>query len=153
MVLMTTPYDVPPQPLIDALSGKLKERSGIQPPPWAAFVKTGVHREKAPVNREWWHGRVASVLRRVYLEGPVGVERLRGAYGGARDRGAAPDRAKKGSGSIVREALQQLEKEKLVENVKGQGRRVTPAGRALVDAAAFDAKKAVLPAIPALEKY
>jgi small subunit ribosomal protein S19e len=150
---MTTPYDVPPRPLLDTLAAKLKERAGVQPPPWAAFAKTGVHREKAPVDRDWWHGRVASVLRHVYLEGPVGVERLRGSYGGARDRGAAPDRARKGSGSIVREALQQLEKEKLVENVKGQGRRVTPQGRSFVDASAHEAKQKLLPSIPALGKY
>lgn len=150
---MTTPYDVPPAPLIEALSGKLRERPSITPPAWAPFVKTGVHREKAPVQRDWWHPRVAAVLRKVYLEGPIGVERLRGAYGGARDRGAAPDRAKKGSGSIIREALQQLEKEKLVENVKGVGRRVTPQGRALVDAAAYEAKQKLLPQLPALSKY
>jgi small subunit ribosomal protein S19e len=150
---MTTPYDVPPAPLIEALTGSLRERSHIKAPEWAPFVKTGVHREKAPVNRDWWHTRVAAVLRKVYLEGPIGVERLRGEYGGARDRGAAPDRAKKGSGSIIRDALQQLEKEKLVENVKGVGRRVTPQGRALVDKAAYEAKQKTLATVPALSKY
>ena len=150
---MTTPYDVPPGPLIEALAAKLREKPGIQPPDWARFVKTGVHREKAPVNRDWWHARVAAVLRKVYIEGPIGVERLRGEYGGARDRGAAPDRAKKGSGSILREALQQLEKEKLVENVKGMGRRVTPQGRALVDNTSHETKQKLLPQLPALQKY
>lgn len=150
---MTTPYDVPPQLLIDALAAKLRERPGVQAPAWATFVKTGVHREKAPVNRDWWHPRVASVLRRVYLEGPIGTERLRGAYGGARDRGAAPDRARKGSGSILREALQQLEHEKLVEGVKGEGRRVTPQGRSFVDAAAYEAKQRAVQQVPALAKY
>ncbi|HEV8359171.1 MAG TPA: 30S ribosomal protein S19e [Candidatus Thermoplasmatota archaeon] len=150
---MTTPYDVPPAPLIEALSAHLKERPSIQAPEWARYAKTGVHREKAPVNRDWWHTRVAAVLRKVYLDGPIGVERLRGEYGGSRDRGAAPDRAKKGSGSIIREALQQLEKEKLLENVKGVGRRVTPTGRALVDKAAYEAKQKLLPEIPALSKY
>lgn len=150
---MTTPYDVPPAPLIEALTAKLKERSHIKAPEWAPFVKTGVHREKAPVNRDWWHPRVAAVLRKVYLEGPIGVQRLRGHYGGARDRGAAPDRVRKGSGSIIRDALQQLEKEKLVENVKGEGRRVTPVGRALVDAAAYEAKQKVVQTVPGLAKY
>lgn len=150
---MTTPYDVPPAALIEALAAKLKERPAILPPEWAPFVKTGVHREKAPVNRDWWHPRVAAVLRKVYIEGPIGVERLRGEYGGARDRGAAPDRVRKGSGSIIRDALQQLEKEKLVENVKGQGRRVTPQGRGLVDKAAHEAKQKVMAQVPALGKY
>lgn len=150
---MTTPNDVPPALLIEALAAKLRERPHITPPAWAPFVKTGVHREKAPVDRAWWHPRVAAVLRKVYLEGPIGVERLRAHYGGARDRGAAPDRAKKGSGSIIRDALQQLEKEQLVENVKGEGRRVTPKGRALVDAASHEAKQKAVQTVPALSKY
>ncbi|MCA1813315.1 MAG: 30S ribosomal protein S19e [Halobacteriales archaeon] len=150
---MTTPYDVPPQMLIDALAVKLREHPGVQAPEWATFVKTGVHREKAPINRDWWHGRVASVLRRVYLDGPIGTQRMRGAYGGSRDRGAAPNSARKGSGSILREALQQLEKEKLVENVKGEGRRVTAQGRSFVDAAAYEAKQKAVEKIPALSKY
>lgn len=150
---MTTPHDVPPALLIEALAAKLRERPGLQPPPWAKYAKTGVHREKAPVNRDWWHVRVAAVLRKVYIDGPIGVERLRGAYGGARDRGSAPDRAKKGSGSIIREALQQLEKEKLVDNVKSEGRRVTPQGRKLVDDTAYEVKQKLVAQVPALSKY
>jgi len=150
---MTTPYDVPPAELIETLAQKLKERPGIKAPAWASYVKTGVHREKAPVNRDWWHRRVAAVLRKVYVDGPVGTERLRAEFGGARDRGSKPDRARKGSGSIAREALQQLEKEKLVEAVKAQGRRCTPAGQKLVDQASYEVKQKVVAKVPALAKY
>ncbi len=150
---MTTVHDVPADRLIPALAARLKERPNIKSPEWAAFAKTGVHREKPPADEDWWHARVAAVLRKVFVLGPIGTERLRAEFGGTRDRGAAPNRAKKGSGSIAREALQQLEAEGLVASVKGEGRKITPAGQKLLDGVAFDVKKTVVEAIPGLAKY
>ncbi|HVL47400.1 MAG TPA: 30S ribosomal protein S19e [Candidatus Thermoplasmatota archaeon] len=150
---MTTVQDVPAEPLIRNAAGKLKAIPSVKAPEWSAFVTTGIHREKPPVDKEWWHTRVAAVLRKVYLEGPIGTERLRAHFGGARDRGAKPNRAKAGSGSIAREALQQLEAAGLVENVKGEGRRVTAKGRSFMDNAAYEAKKELVATIPGLEKY
>jgi small subunit ribosomal protein S19e len=150
---MTTVQDVPAEPLIRTVAGKLKAIPQVKAPDWAPFVTTGIHREKPPVDRDWWHTRAAAVLRKVYIEGPIGTERLRALFGGARDRGSKPNRAKKGSGSIVREALQQLEAAGLVENVKGEGRRVTAKGRSFLDNSAFEVKKELVEAIPGLAKY
>lgn len=150
---MTTAFDVPPEHLIKALAAKLQALPSVKAPPWAPFAKTGVHREKGPAERDWWTKRTAALLRKVYVEGPVGVERLRAMYGGSRDRGSAPNRARKGSGSILRKALQQLEREGLVENVKGVGRRVTPKGRSLVDDTAHEVKRGLVAEMPALAKY
>ena len=150
---MTTVHDVPAERLISVAAGKLKENPGIAVPEWAPFATTGIHREKPPVQPDWWHTRVAAVLRKVYLLGPIGTERLRAEFGGTRDRGVRPNRAKKGSGSVVREALQQLEAAGLVQNVKGEGRKVTPAGQKLLDNCAFEVKKAVVETIPGLAKY
>ena len=71
----------------------------------------------------------------------------------SRDRGSKPNRAKKGSGSIVRESLQQLEKAGLVQSVKGEGRIVSAKGRSLLDNAAHEVRKTVQETIPALAKY
>ena len=79
---MTTVYDVPPNHLIDAVAEELKSSGKIEPPEWAAFAKTGVNKEMPPVNPDWWFVRCASVLRRIYIDGPVGVSRLRSYYGG-----------------------------------------------------------------------
>jgi len=62
---MTTPYDVPPDMLIKRAAEKLKEIKEIQPPAWANFVKTGRHTERPPLQKDWWHVRVAAVLRKV----------------------------------------------------------------------------------------
>jgi len=150
-VSMTTVYDVPADPLIRSVAGKLKDEKAVQPPAWAPFVTTGIHAEKPPVEADWWHVRTAAVLRKVYVMGPIGTERLRAEFGGSRDRGAKPNRAKKGSGSVIREALQQLEKAGLVENVKGEGRRVSARGRSLLDNTAHDVRKTV--EVAGLEKY
>lgn len=148
---MTTVYDVPAEPLIRAAAGKLKGEAAMTPPEWAPYVTTGIHTEKPPVDADWWHVRAAAVLRKVYLMGPIGTERLRSEFGGARNRGVKPNRAKQGSGSVIREALQQLEKGGFVENVKGEGRRVSAKGRSLLDNTAHEVRKTL--DVPGLEKY
>ncbi len=114
---MPTPYDVPANLLIQRLANYLKDEvDQITPPPWASVVKTSSHAQRPPQNADWWFTRCASVLRKVYLKGPVGIQRLRAEYGGRKDRGVRPEHARKGSGTIVRKALQQLEEAKLVKS-------------------------------------
>ncbi len=150
---MTTVYDVPANDLIAAAAKQLQKMDAIQAPEWAPYVKTGVHTEKPPVNEDWWHTRVAAVLRKVYMEGPIGTERLRAHFGGFRDRGSKPNRAVKGSGSIARKALQQLEAAGLVSSVQAQGRTASPEGRRLMDNAAHEARKQIEKQTPGLAKY
>jgi small subunit ribosomal protein S19e len=149
---MTTAYDVPANDLIPRLAEKLKENDNIQPPEWAAFAKTGVHKELPPVDSEWWYTRCAAVLRRIYMDGPIGVQRLRSVYGGKKNRGSNPSRKAKGSGSVAREVSQQLEEAGFVSQLKG-GRIVTPAGRSFLDNTASEVKADLVSAIPAMEKY
>ncbi len=148
---MTTVYDVPAEPLIKSVAAKLKSESAIAQPEWGAFVTTGIHTEKPPVDVDWWQIRAAAVLRKVYVLGPIGTERLRAEFGGPRDRGSKPNRAKKGSGSVIRESLQQLEKAGFVENVKGEGRRVSGKGRSILDNSAHEVRKTL--EVAGLEKY
>ena len=127
---MVTVYDVPPEKLIAKTAAQLKQMDTIQAPDWAEFVKTGMHTEKAPLQQDWWFTRTASVLRKVYLIGPVGSSRLAAEYGGFVDRGS---RAVKGSRAIARRCLIQLEKSGLVAKDKKNGRVITPKGQALLD--------------------
>jgi small subunit ribosomal protein S19e len=129
---MTTVYDVPADHLIRKVAEELKKRQEIKPPAWAAFAKTGVHKEMPPEDPDWWFIRAAAVLRRVYVDGPLGVERMRSFYGGNKNRGSRPNAFRKGSGSILRKALQQLEAAGLIAHDK-TGRRVSPAGMAFLD--------------------
>src|SRR3989344_4234133 len=79
---MATIYDVNPNKLISKAAEELKKLESIKPPVWAPFVKTGVHKERVPVEKDFWYKRSASVLRKVYILGPVGVNKLRVKYGG-----------------------------------------------------------------------
>ncbi len=129
---MTTVYDVPADHIIRRVAEELKKRKEITPPAWAAFAKTGVHKEMPPEDPDWWFTRAAAVLRRVYVDGPLGVERMRSFYGGNQNRGSRPNKFRKGSGSVLRKALQQLEAAGLIIHDK-TGRRVSPVGMAFLD--------------------
>ncbi|MEM3341197.1 MAG: 30S ribosomal protein S19e [Thermoplasmata archaeon] len=150
---MVTCYDVPPDKLIRAMAAKLKENEAFTPPEWADKVKTGVHKELPPMEKDWWHVRVAAILRKVYVLGPIGESRLSAKFGGVRDRRNAPNRARKGSGSITRKGLQQLEKAGFVETKKAKGRVVTSKGRSFVDNTAHEVFKELVKTNTELGKY
>jgi len=150
---MTTVYDVPAEALIRETASQLTKDKAMVAPEWAPFVKTGAHREKTPESEDWWHVRCAAILRKVYMKGPIGTERLAAEFGGYRDRGARPNRAVAGSGSIARKGLQQLESAGLLTNVKGRGRSISPKGQALLDNAAHVVKQKLVKEIPGLAKY
>jgi small subunit ribosomal protein S19e len=150
---MTTAYDVPADLLIKKTAQKLKKVEACQPPEWAPFVKTGIHKEKAPLDKDWWFTREAAILRKVYVHGPIGTMHLRAKFSGPRDRGSKPNRVSYGSGSIIRNALKQLEQAELVQTVKGKGREVTPKGRSLLDNTAREALQDIIKDNPELGKY
>ncbi len=151
---MTTVYDVPADILIDRLSKYLKENvREVRPPEWAAYVKTGSHVERAPHNPDWWYVRAASILRKLYIKGPIGVSRLRKLYGGRKRRGVKPAHFRKAGGSIIRHILQQLEEAGLAEKDGNKGRVLTPKGRSLLDAMAARIKRELEREIPELKAY
>ena len=124
-------YDVEISELIEKTSEELKKIEIIKAPDWAMFVKTGPSRERPPVELDWWYMRAASILRKVAVLGPIGVNKLRRKYGGMKNRGHSPDKYYKGSGKIIRIVLQQLEKAELIKATeKGvhKGKAITPKG-------------------------
>jgi len=125
-------YDVYPNDLIEKAAEELKKVDSIKAPEWARFVKTGVHKERSPDEEDWWHKRAAAVLRTVFVMGPIGVSKLRTKYGGKKRRGHKPAHFRKGSGSIIRKILQQLDKAgftKFAEKGVHKGRIVTKEGK------------------------
>ncbi len=151
---MPTPYDVPPSILIERLAKYLKDNvDAVSPPEWTPYVKTGVHVKREPQNPDWWYIRCASLLRKVYIKGPIGVEHLRSEYGGRKDRGTRPEHARKGSGAIIRKALQQLEEAGFIQTIRGRGRMVTPEGRKLLDSLSTEIKRKLEKVNQALAKY
>ena len=106
---MATVYDAPADKLIEAVAEDLKGNLKFKQPGWARFVKTGSNKERCPEDRNWWWVRAASVLRKLYINGPVGVSRLRVAYGSRKNRGHKPEKFRKGGGKIIRNILQEFD--------------------------------------------
>jgi small subunit ribosomal protein S19e len=151
---LTTPHDVPASKFIDKLAKYLKENiDEVQPLPWATVAKTGAHVEKQPQNPNWWYTRSASILRKVYIHGPIGTEKLRADYGGRKNRGSKPEHAIKAGGSNIRKILQQLETAGLIQTASPQGRKMTPKGRKLLQEIAQDLQKETVKTVPELRKY
>ena len=151
---MTTAYDVPADVLIDKLSEYLKENMReIQPPEWAGYVKTGSHVERVPQSPDWWYVRSASMLRKLYMNGPVGVSRLRKDYGGRKRRGVRPAHFAKAGGNIIRTILQQLEQAGLAQKDGIKGRNVSGKGRSLLDAMSTQIKRDLDRESPELQNY
>lgn len=130
---MSNVFDVAADELIPRIAEELKKSKEVTPPAWSSYAKTGAFKERRPTSDNWWFVRCASILRRLYVKGPTGVARLRTAYGGRKRRGVRPGHFARGSGSIIREALQQMEKAGLVEHEKGTGRRLSNKGRSFLD--------------------
>ena len=139
-----TVYDINPNILIEKAAEELKKIKEIQPPSWAKFVKTGVFKERPPLDKDWWYKRVAAIPRRLYIsKGPIGTSKLRTKYGGKKNRGYKPERYYIGSGSIIRKSLQQLEKAGfIIQAQKGvhKGRIVTPKGASFLNKLASQIK-------------
>ena len=156
---MTTYYDVPADLLIAGLSVKLKSYDKVSPPEWASQVKTGTHRERPPVQEDWWHTRAASVLRKVALKGPIGTNRISQEFGGSKDRGVKKNKAVAGSRNVARKILQQLsDSGLLVESLNtagnvNMGKIVSSEGHALLDEVAHSVRSEAEERYPGLEKY
>lgn len=151
---MPTPYDVPATLYIQHLAKYIKDNiDQVQPPPWAITAKTSSHTSRQPEDPDWWFTRAASILRKTYTHGPIGIEKLRSEYGGRHRKGAIREHARKGGGANIRKILQQLEVAGLIETTKGKGRSITREGRRTLDKLAADVKEQLGKTRPELKKY
>jgi small subunit ribosomal protein S19e len=152
--ILLTPNDVPAPKLIERLAKHMKQNiDQLTPPSWANIVKTGAHVEKQPQNPDWWYIRCASLLRKIYVHGPIGLEKLRADYGGGKGFTVTPNHVAKAGGAILRKALQQLEAAGLIQTSKPHGRRVTREGRRLLQEMAEEISRELVKQLPELEKY
>lgn len=140
---------------VEELARYLKENYGdvIKPPEWAFYAKISSYKEGVPDDPDWWYKRCASLLRKLYVHGPVGIERLRTAYSGWKNLGHRREHFGKAGGSAIRKALQQLEAAGLVMKVEGEGRALTPRGVSLLERVASKLFKQLAVERPELAKY
>lgn len=138
---MATIYDANAGKLIEKASEELKKLT--KTPSWTKYVKTGAGRERPPVEKDWYYKRLASILRKIYVLGPIGVNRLKIKYGNRKNMGVAGERVYRGSGKIIRTCLQQLEKLELIKKIekgKHKGKIITNKGKSFLDKLAKQVK-------------
>lgn len=129
-------HEQEPQEYNEELAKALANIPELSAPEWVAIVKSGMSRERIPADADFWYKRMASILRQLYLNGVVGVGKLRTRYGGKKNRGARRSKFFKSSGKLIRVILQKCETAGLVEKVDNlqHGRRLTEKGREFLDA-------------------
>ncbi|KAK9005463.1 hypothetical protein V6N11_042896 [Hibiscus sabdariffa] len=102
-------------------------------PPWTDIVKTGKLKELPPYDPDWYYIRAASMARKIYLRGGLGVGAFRRIYGGAKRNGSRPRHFCKSSGSVARHVLQQLQNVSIIDIDPKGGRRITSNGQLDLD--------------------
>ncbi|GJV02064.1 EH domain-containing protein 1-like protein [Tanacetum coccineum] len=79
-------------------------------------------KELAPYDPDWYYIRAASMPRKIYLRGGLGVGAFQRIYGGSKRNGSSPPHFCKGSGGIARHISQQLQSMNIVDfDSKGEG--------------------------------
>lgn len=121
--------DVPAQDFVTAYAAHLKKQGKFQMPEWHDVVKTGKHKEQAPVNPDWVYVRAAGLLRRLCVRPGKGVLYFRHIYGGKINRGNKPEHHTLASGKVIRYVLQELERIGFVAITANGGRALTPLGQ------------------------
>eukprot|EP01105_Mastigella_eilhardi_P005701 TRINITY_DN1735_c0_g1_i1.p2 TRINITY_DN1735_c0_g1~~TRINITY_DN1735_c0_g1_i1.p2 ORF type:complete len:187 (-),score=59.86 TRINITY_DN1735_c0_g1_i1:104-664(-) len=126
--------DVAPHDFVMAYAKYLKKAGKVELPKWVDLVKTGISKELAPSDPDWYYIRAAAVARRIYLRNGTGVGALRKIYGTKKNNGCMPGHFTIASGSVLRSVVQQLEALKVVEkDPSGHGRRISSSGRRDLD--------------------
>ena len=92
------------------------------------------------------------MLRKVYINGPIGISDLRSEYGGKKQAGYNIAHHKKAGGAIVRKALQQLEVAGYITK-KSKGRTISDEGMKKVDRMATEIYKNLANSRPELQRY
>jgi len=136
---MVNCLDVGANKLIEVVAKKLEDMK-IEKPEFVSYVKSGSHAERPPSQDNFWYIRCASVMRHTFSQGKVGVNKMRRHYGGNKNGGVKPEHHKMAGGSILRKALQSLEKAGLMKKDK-TGRVLTPEGERLLNQCAKDISK------------
>jgi len=130
----TTVKDVPANDFIVKYAQHLKRSGQITLPKWVDLVKTSTRKELAPYDPDWFYIRTASIARQIYIKPGLGVGALARHFGGRKRRGVRRRHFSKASTGIIRRALKELEKIKVVQKVdEGKGRKITAKGQRDLD--------------------
>lgn len=138
---MNPVYELDAQEYNLKLAEALKKVPEFEALEWVAFVKSGSAKERPVDEEDFWYKRAASILRQIYINNIVGVNRLRTKYGSKQSRGSKPEKFKRAGGKIIRTILQQSDKAgfteiaKAIKGVRGKkpGRQLTEKGKEFLE--------------------
>jgi len=127
-------YEMDSQEYNLKLAEALKKISEFKHPEWMEYVKSSPSKERPIDDPDFWYKRAASILRQIYRNKTIGVNRLRTKYGSKKNRGFKPERFKRAGGKIIRVILQQSDKAGFTEIIKKiRGVRERKPGRQLTE--------------------
>jgi len=135
---MNPVYELNAQEYNLRLADALKKILEFKQPEWSEFVKSGPAKERPIDDPDFWYKRSASILRQIYKNKTVGVNRFRTKYGSKKNRGFKPEEFMRAGGKIIRTILQQSDKAgftEIIKNVKGikSGRQLTQRGKKFLE--------------------
>jgi len=136
---VVTVKDVDADQFIKSFAQHLKRQGRFEIPKWADVVKTGKAKELPPLDPDWLYVRTASMVRKIYIRGGMGVGGFRKIYGTQNRRGTRKNIYSKASGKIARYIMQQLEEMSLVEQDENGGRKISTEGQRELDTVAVQA--------------
>eukprot|EP01083_Nonionella_stella_P121035 363417_1 len=128
-----TVRDVSASEFIAAYALHLKNSDKFELPKWTDVVKTGIAKELAPYDPDWYYVRAAAIARKVYLQPGVGVGALQRKFGGAKNRGTRTFTFQKAASGCIRHILQQLLEIKVIELHPKSGRMISRVGQQDLD--------------------
>ena len=113
-----TVKDVPAQEFVSALAAHFKKTQKLNVPAWHDLIKTATYKELCPQDPDWYYVRAASVARKIYLRGGIGVGAFQKIYGGAKSNGSRRPHFAKAAAGIHRNILKGLTEIDLVAKKK-----------------------------------
>ena len=128
-----TVRDVSAPAFIAAYAEVLKNNDKFVVPKWADTVKTGVHKELAPYDPDWYFIRAAAIARKIYLRQGTGVGALKKRFGGSYRRGARPEIHQDAAGGLIRTIVIALDDLKVTEKCSKGGRKISRVGQQALD--------------------
>jgi len=134
-------YELESQSYNLKLAEALKKIPEFKAPEWVEYVKSSPSKERPIDDIDFWYKRAASILRQVYKNKILGVNRLRTKYGSKKNRGMKPERFRRAGGKIIRTILQQADKAgftEIAKKIKGvrerkPGRQLTEKGKKFLE--------------------
>lgn len=129
----TTVKDVDQDKIVQGVALFLKKSGKLKVPDNMDIVKTSKSKELSPYSNDWFYIRCASILRRMYHRGPIGVGAVKKIYGGRQRNGSRPSHFCRADGAVARRAIQALENIKLVEKHADGGRKLAAQGQRDLD--------------------